>query len=434
MTISSALNASVMGLSVNATRLATISDNIANSATNGYKRADVDFSSMVINQRRSVYAAGGVSATTFRDIAGQGALIATGNSTDISIGGRGLIPVTDQFGVNETGAQRALQFVSTGSFSADENGFLSTLSGLNLLGWAADTNGVINNVSRDSGVGLVPVNISVSQFSASPTNLINLGVNLPAESTLPGASGDPFTLPVEYYDNLGRAQNLTFTFTPTVDAAGATNSWTVNVFDGAGDANVSIADFTLAFNDSSTNGGSIASLTPGAGMSYDATTGQVSFNVVKGPINAFIGKIGDNAGITQLSAPFSPYNVSKDGAPIGDLQSVEIDAQGFLEAVYDTGFRRVLYQIPVADVPNLNGLEALNNQAYSISQHSGDVYFWDAGSGPVGNIVGYSLMESTTDIATELTNLIETQRAYSSNAKIVQTVDEMLQETTNLKR
>ncbi len=62
------------------------------------------------------------------------------------------------------------------------------------------------------------------------------------------------------------------------------------------------------------------------------------------------------------------------------------------------------------------------------------MYLWDAGAGPVGGVAGYSLMESTTDIAAELTDLIETQRAYSSNAKIVQTVDEMLQETTNLKR
>jgi len=65
---------------------------------------------------------------------------------------------------------------------------------------------------------------------------------------------------------------------------------------------------------------------------------------------------------------------------------------------------------------------------------SGDLYFWDAGTGPVGPLIGNALMESTTDIASELTDLIETQRAYSSNAKIVQTVDEMLQETTNLKR
>jgi len=82
----------------------------------------------------------------------------------------------------------------------------------------------------------------------------------------------------------------------------------------------------------------------------------------------------------------------------------------------------------------MNGLEAANNQAFRVSSESGSLYFWDAGSGPAGEYAGYALMESNTDIAQELTQLIETQRAYSSNAKIIQTVDEMLQETTNLKR
>ena len=58
----------------------------------------------------------------------------------------------------------------------------------------------------------------------------------------------------------------------------------------------------------------------------------------------------------------------------------------------------------------------------------------DAGTGPVGVTLGFALEESTTDIASELTDLIQTQRAYSSNAKIIQTVDEVLQETTNLIR
>ncbi|MEL7416600.1 MAG: flagellar basal body rod C-terminal domain-containing protein, partial [Pseudomonadota bacterium] len=62
------------------------------------------------------------------------------------------------------------------------------------------------------------------------------------------------------------------------------------------------------------------------------------------------------------------------------------------------------------------------------------MYLWDAGDGPTGSTVGFSREQSTTDIAGELTSLIETQRAYSSNAKIIQTVDEMLQETTNIKR
>ena len=116
------------------------------------------------------------------------------------------------------------------------------------------------------------------------------------------------------------------------------------------------------------------------------------------------------------------------------MQNVEITDEGILQAIYDTGFRRNLFQIPVGDVPNLNGLTARDSQAFSVSASSGDLYLWDAGTGPVGGISGFALQESTTDIATELTDLIETQRAYSSNATLVQTVDEMLQETTNLKR
>ena len=105
-----------------------------------------------------------------------------------------------------------------------------------------------------------------------------------------------------------------------------------------------------------------------------------------------------------------------------------------MRATYDTGFIRTLYQIPLVDVPNPNGLIALNNQTYQVSPNSGSFFLWDAGDGPTGAVVGYAREGSTTDVAAELTDLIQTQRAYSSNAKVIQTVDEMLQETTNIKR
>ena len=305
MTISSALNASVAGLQVNATRLATISDNIANSATIGYKRSDVDFSSLVINQRSSVYSAGGVRAQAFKEISSEGALIGTGNSTDISVNGRGLIPVTDQFGIEQSATQRRLMLIPTGSFAADQNGFLRTKSGLQLLGWPADATGNVSEVSRDSTSGLVPININVSQFTASPTTEINLGVNLPANESLAGASGDTYPLPVEYYDNLGKAQSLTFQFTPNVSAVGPRNSWTVQAFDGASATPLTaVASFTVDFNDTAANGGSIASVTPGAGATYDPATGKVTFDVKKGPMDIFLGKPNDNSGLTQLGCRF----------------------------------------------------------------------------------------------------------------------------------
>ena len=138
--------------------------------------------------------------------------------------------------------------------------------------------------------------------------------------------------------------------------------------------------------------------------------------------------------MTQLSDSYDPVSVSKDGSPVASLIGVEIDENGYLHAIYDQGFTRVLYQIPVIDVPNPNGLTSLNNQSYQISNSSGGFYLWDAGDGPTGTVVGYSREESAVDVAGELTQLITTQRAYSSNAKVIQTVDEMLQETTNIKR
>ncbi|HBS35625.1 MAG TPA: flagellar biosynthesis protein FlgE, partial [Parvularcula sp.] len=65
----------------------------------GYKRADAQFADLVLQQQSGAYSAGGVRAFTFRDAGAQGALITTASSTDISISGRGLLPVTDAAGV-----------------------------------------------------------------------------------------------------------------------------------------------------------------------------------------------------------------------------------------------------------------------------------------------------------------------------------------------
>ncbi|WP_306252774.1 flagellar hook protein FlgE [Parvularcula sp. IMCC14364] len=435
MSISSSLNASVAGLRVNATRLATISDNIANSATFGYKRSDVDFSTQVLRQRENAYAAGGVSVSVFRDVEAQGSLINTGGATDLAVSGRGLLPVTDESGTTALASQRPLSLVPTGSFLPDENGLLRTSSGLFLMGWEVDAAGNVLNQTRDNASGLVPVNVSPNQFVASRTNEITLGINLPADATDAGAAGDPFTVPIEYFDNLGRSESLTITFTPDTSGTGASNQWSATIEDSANIAGGVIASFDVEFDATATaTSGSILNVTNTAGAVYDSTAGTLSLNVAGGPMTLNIGAPGENGGLTQLAGPFSPNAISKDGSQIGNLTGIEIDDTGFVQAIYDSGFRRTLYQVPVADVPNLNGLQALNNQSYSVSQTSGDLYFWDSGDGPVGTVTSFALMESTTDVASELTDLIATQRAYSSNATVVQTVDEMLQETSNLGR
>ncbi|GLQ21444.1 flagellar hook protein FlgE [Algimonas porphyrae] len=424
MTMTSSLNAGVMGLNVNSTRLAAISNNISNSATYGYKRTDVDFSSLVISERASVYSAGGVRATTTREISDAGSLISTGRSTDLAVNGSGMIPVTNLAGLTQPPTERDFMMVPTGGFAPDADGNLRTESGLYLLGWAIGADGNPINTGRSSQTGLVPVNVSSGLFNAESTSRIQLGVNLPGDpSVLP--VGDSLSLPIEYYDQIGLASALNTTFTRN-----SNNEWSVSIQDQSTGTAVQTAAFDITFNAD----GTLGSVTSGAGATYDAATGNVSFTLPSGPIDMFVGQLNTAAGMTQIGTSFQAQNVSANGSPAGELQDIEISPTGMLEAIYNTGARRNLFQIPVASVNNLDGLTPQGNQAYSVSRESGDVYLWDAGDGPAGDLVGYALMESNTDIATELTNLIETQRAYSSNAKIVQTVDEMLQETTNLKR
>ncbi|WP_370207373.1 flagellar hook-basal body complex protein, partial [Pararhodobacter marinus] len=96
-TLYSSFNASIAGLNSNATRLAAISDNIANTGTLGYKRVIASFQSMVMGEGSNYgpYIAGGVRASTMRLIDERGALVASSNATDLAVSGRGFLPVTN---------------------------------------------------------------------------------------------------------------------------------------------------------------------------------------------------------------------------------------------------------------------------------------------------------------------------------------------------
>lgn len=434
MTISSSLNAGVAGLAANASRLATISDNIANSSTYGYKRASADFHSMVLTSGSGSYSAGGVRVTTQRLIDQAGSLVTTSNATDLAVRGRGFLPVTSESAAQaSTTGDLPMYLTTTGSFRTDEDGILTTQSGLVLLGWPANPDGTIPNYPRDTADGLQPIQVNVNQFAGQPTTTMSIGLNLPATETEAGSPGTAQTLPIEYFDNLGTSQTLTLTFTPTVPGTGSSNTWTVQMADSAQGGAV-VGEYTIVFDDTRGSGGTIASVTTVSGGAYDGTTGVLTVTVDGGPIDIDIGAIGSGTGLTQLSDVFAPTAIQKDGSPVGNLVSVEVDSNGFVHANFDIGITRTIYQIPLVDMSNPNGLVSLDNQTYQTSNESGSFFLWDASDGPTGDIVGFALEESTTDVAGELTQLIQTQRAYSSNAKVIQTVDEMLQETTNIKR
>ena len=312
---------------------------------------------------------------------------------------------------------------TSGSFRTNEEGYLTTSSGLVLLGWEANADETFPTVARDTDDPLVPIKFDTSQLSAAPTTYVSLGVNLPSDSAVTGAAGSAEENTIQYFDNLGGQQDLDIVYTPT---GLADNEWTMEITDGA--TGTVVGEYTLTFDDSQTGKGTLASVATTTGGAYDSSTGTIIVSADSGPIEIEIGVM------TQLSSAFTAATIEKDGYEAASFAGVEVDEGGYVHALYENGSSRIVYQIPLADMPNPNGMKSLDSQTFMPSTASGAYYLWDAGTGPTGSVAGYRQEESTTDVATELTAMIQTQRAYSTNAKVIQTVDEMLQETTNIKR
>jgi len=171
MSLSSSLSAGVSGLLTNSARLATISDNIANSSTNGYKRADLEFAALVNASSSGGFSAGGVRGVVYRDVASAGSLIGTTNPTDLAVGGNGMLPVTETDRQDLPAGARPFLLTPTGSFSIDDEGFLTTKTGLTLLGYRLDRNGNLPpNIVRTGPDDLSPIQVSNDINAAQETS------------------------------------------------------------------------------------------------------------------------------------------------------------------------------------------------------------------------------------------------------------------------
>jgi flagellar hook protein FlgE len=79
-------------------------------------------------------------------------------------------------------------------------------------------------------------------------------------------------------------------------------------------------------------------------------------------------------------------------------------------------------------------LQSQNGQSYTATQASGTPTANAANTNGAGNLVTSSVEGSNVDIATEFSKLIVAQQAYSANAKMVTTANQMLQTTIDMKQ
>ena len=121
-----------------------------------------------------------------------------------------------------------------------------------------------------------------------------------------------------------------------------------------------------------------------------------------------------------------------DGSSFGNVTGVTISKDGTVTAQFSNGLAQDVYKVPVATFANPDGLAQINGNAYAATKASGAANINQANAGSAGGIAAHSLEASTVDLASEFTNLITTQRAYSASARIITTADQMLQQLEQL--
>lgn len=436
MSISHAMQSGVSGLLANSKAVSRISYNIANADTNGFRRS---FAHMVTGAggvpSKSIEASG-VRAAIHHDNDVDGTVLSTDRATNLAISGPGFFAVTHK--INGDGGETRHLLTRAGDFEPDANGNLRNAGGYFLAGFPYDETGELGLVDRDQFTGLRTVNIADSAIAGNPTTEMSIQGNLPSQESGVVTPGDPFISSIEYYTPLGEAERLQFSWQPSATS----NEWDLTVTDTAGNT---YGDVTIEFNDSGSMAGSPSAysnivnnaLAPAA-FSFDAMTGIATVTVDNGTtpqvIEVSLGTPNTFEGLTQFSGDYVPLIGNANGTQSGALVRAEIDDKGDVWGVFDNGARKPLYNVPLALVPNPNGLMTADNAAFVVSNESGRVQLGTANTGSAGSITASAVETSNVDIAEELTELIQKQRAYSSNAKIITTADEMLDETVRLKR
>jgi len=386
-------NIATSGLNAVTKQLGTISNNIANGGTVGYKSMRAEFASL--------YASGqplgvGVSSIS-QSISQNGGISGTGRGLDLAIAGNGFFMTKDSSG--------NISYTRAGYSQIDSQGYLTNNLGKRLQGYPVDANGQLQ-----TGV-ISDLQINSGSIPAKATDEMNFVGNLNANSKTPATT--PFnkddstsynnTYSSKIYDSLGREHTLEQYFVKTGD-----NQWEAHYFvDGqpATPASQQLEFSTNGVLTSPTGAVDVSAAIPGA----DALT---------------IGL--DYTGTSQYGSEFNVSRNSPNGYAAGEKNGEQIDDDGKIYATYSNGERLLQGQLVLAGFTNPNGLTSEDGTAWTANNQSGQPILGTPKSGLNGSIKSNALEDSNVDMTAELVGLMNAQRNYQANTKVISTNDSMM--------
>lgn len=476
--------------------MSSISNNIANMNTVGFKSAMMLYSDNISSGVNSASANGitersqlglGVSVGVNRTMFQQGGFMQGSSPTDLAIAGKGF------FGVEKDGLT---QYTRAGNFRFTKEGELIDPNGYNLLGYKV-TNGVVSGSASPikldfstSGQGYMDPkgttnvtlveNLGMRESAQSdPANqFFSLASSWDATKTPPLSSnqyGHKSTVPV--YDADGKLQNLdvyydyvgnfdgkqVYQYVIGGDPASATGDGLFAAGTMTFSSNGEMEDMTMFSAPGGANNANLSAWTPAAFdangnpmLTADFGNGAQAMSINFGielngawnggytsaaDVNANPANLYNNPSrpmaanhSTSYAGSSGTVTMQQDGYAPGYLQDMTITPDGMMVGRYNNGETMDLFQIPIYRFINEEGLRHEGGNRYSSTMESGDAEEGVPGTENYGTLNEATLEQSTVDLAVEFSNMIITQRGFQMNSKVITTSDAMLQKALELKR
>jgi flagellar hook protein FlgE len=424
---------SLSGLRGAQTDLATVSNNIANVGTIGFKRSRAQFGDIMPASKAT--AGQGVRLKSIEQQFTQGGFESSARDLDLAINGSGFFVTRDAL----TGGTTF--FSRNGSLAVDGQRYLVDANGGYVQALPVDIEG---NVTATGLAAARNMQLPLSAGTPRATTSVDLTVNLPPTADKPesrnvyGAS-NPYAFdrldPNSYnyvqqqtvYDSEGNSHSATLYFirTGSVAAGDASDTWDVRMFIGNEEASADPASATpepleLTFD----NAGVLTS--PSAGVTFSS----VFPSGASSPIGLTLDFGVDTR---QALGNFNVSAIDQDGIASAKLSDISIGEDGLITASFTDGTTQALGKLLLANFSNPSGLRQHGDGRWTVTGDSGPAIVGEAGSDAFGRIQSGALERANVDITEELVALIAAQRNFQANAKAIETANSMDQSIINLR-
>jgi flagellar hook protein FlgE len=384
-------NIALSGIQAINEQLTTLSNNIANAGTYGFKSSRANFASVYAGDQ-----ANGVQVQSLtQNISQTGSLSSTGRGMDAAIQGRGFFTSRD--------AQGVVSYSRVGIFSTNADGLLVDSTGKKVQGYGPTVGGVLGTMGD--------IAIPTGQIPAVATTKVSYAGNMSGDWKVPTATfnatdANTYNMVKQsvVYDSLGTQHTVSQYFVKT-DADTVTVHYSL---DGAAPA----TNFAMNFG---TNGQILPATTTGPALTINAPgAAAMNFNF-------------DYTGTSKFAGEATNTTNRADGYASGTFVGVELAENGSIVAKYSNEQQQVVGTIAIATFPDEGSLVSVSDTAWIANANSGAPLYTTPGVGLGGKLSKGVLEGSNVDITSELVGLMTSQRNYQANSKVITAENQMMQ-------